>query len=281
MAGIAIAHAEPSAAFPERWRPLAAPYAWCEWPQEQRVLRSWRVRLRDGKLVVEPTSVPLPEPTLPTFGIPRPETRSLCNDCAVPVSDGWIASYGDGLWWTDRSGRNAKAIPVTGPCADAPARVDTGRAGTNVSDVRALRKNGIDVVVLASVNDWDNIVASMIRISQENSGWKACVLANHTGADAVGDDGDGRWLVVGRHVVAQVQANGRAHSYGAFSFNRRIYFFPNSIVRTPDGAIYLGMQQFVARLTDVGTTKLREELFVPDDFLLPPGARACGPTDMH
>ena len=264
----------------------------CDWSRANMSKREWRVRLENGELVLEPTSVPMPpRQSTPKFDIrfvpPEYPRGPPCDDCILRVDDGWLVGYNFGewggrLWWTNPQGRNAHPVSYGGYCAGAPPlnqddvppmlRRKLGKPGSDVSNIVSLRRANGGVFVFSGLAHLGPSVGDLMRAERRNAKWQACYVADLTGApETIESDAPDTWLVLVAGGIFPRERPGaliRIDSRGARTDLAAPSFMggglsPNSMVKLRDGTLYVGMRHFVARLIPNGQGGYRDELLIP------------------
>lgn len=261
----------------------------CEWSRANMSKREWRVRVEEGRLRIESTSVPLPARTdTPNFEIPLPiqeQREPPCTACIAQVDDGWLVGFNVGewggrLWWTDRNGRNAYPVEYAGRCTDI---ADTGPLqwhekpgdkGGHVTNIVSLDRRNDKVFAFEGLAHLGPSAGSLMRVQRDDRGWQACMVRNIGGApEAVVADGDDAWLAtiaggLGPErdgALVRVDVGGRLQILAQPAFAALgAGLYANSMVKLSDGTIYVGMRHFVARLLP-HLGGYREELLIPND----------------
>lgn len=263
------AAADVAPAPPPEWRIYPTPPDKSDdWRRANYSQREWRVTIENGAVVIR-TAADAPKPVYtdrPLFNIPDAAQRMWgCPECAVKVSDGWLSGYNKGefggkLWWTDFAGNRPYQVMGRRDC-----RGDKSDAERfpYIGNIVALRKRSDTALVFAGLAHlmMDEGVVGVAR--QVEGKWQTCVLTDLKSApDAVADDGDDLWLVLTTIRLVRFHGNGLLDELGSFPFlDKGLY--PNSMVKLPDGTLYVGMRHFVARLIPGARDRYRSELLVP------------------
>jgi hypothetical protein len=180
---------------------------------------------------------------------------------SMQTADGWIVGFdagefGGGLYWFNADGTKHYQINLDRPVDEFDSE--------NVRNIFTYRDS---VIVLQGLAHMSLDRGKVIRLSRQRDGrWRAALLCKLNGEPQVClQDGDGSWIIVTHKTILRMKADGKQQTLGTSEFTSGLY--PNSIARTLDGVIYLGMRHFVARL--IPTDKhYRAELLVPTDLPL-------------
>ena len=274
---------------PDGWMvyPTPKPDA-CEWRRANYSDRQWRVRLDNGRLVIEPASTPRPKTVAtPAFDIPPvpevPAGHVPCDDCVLRVADGWLVGFnrgewGGGLWWTNPQGRNAKPINRGERCAgirDAgpplSTREDLFRT-RQLSNIVSVRRGYTHAFAFAGIVYYGD-TGSLSRIERRDGTWQACVVRNlEATPETLVEDAPENWLVLVAArtepperpgALIRVDSAGQVQRLAEPAFSARSILFPNSMVKLPDGTLYVGMTHFVARLIPNARGGYTEQLLLP------------------
>ena len=256
---------------PDGWvaYPTPPPRA-CAWARAQGSTRDWRVRLADGRLVIERNDDVAPDPTLPVFQIPAAEKKAwTCPECVMRVEDGILVGFNGGefggrLWWTDGSGGNAYAVPHIGRCRDI---ADTGRPSPpfRAENVKALVRSGGRIFVMTGLTFFGPHQGEFSLVERSQGKWQTCLARNLEGEPiAQTADGADSWFVMTDIGLVHVDVHGAMRKFGSFSLIEE-GFYPSSMVKLADGTLYTAARHFVARLTPEPYGVYREELFVPKE----------------
>lgn len=277
---------------PDGWMvyPTPKPGA-CEWRRANYSDRQWRVRLDNGRLVIEPASTPRPKTVAtPAFDIPPvpevPAGHVPCDDCVLRVADGWLVGFnrgewGGGLWWTNPQGRNAKPINRGERCAgirDAGpplSKHDVLFPTNQISSIVSLHGGGTRAFVFAGHSYSNMSAGALSRLERRGGTWQACIVRNLQGApETLIEEAPETWLalIAGRSyptttrgVLIRIDGAGRFQRLAEPAFSAERILFPNSMVRLPDGTLYVGMMHFVARLIPNASGGYTDELLLPKD----------------
>jgi hypothetical protein len=149
---------------------------------------------------------------------------------AARVTDGWMVGldggeFGGSLWWLPIEGRAIRLIGL---------------------NVRSIVVEGDAVLVLTDdVKEYDH-VAALHRFGRSGSTWR---LIEELDLDGEGQFAiaaeQGMVLVLTSRVLLQWRHAGTLEKLLALDLDQ---LYPNSIVRSPDGVIHVGMRHFVLRL---------------------------------
>lgn len=194
-------------------------------------------RLKAARSTGQPVSDALP------FTISATQQRGGQRS-VVPVSDGWLVGFdhgewGGGLWWYSQNGRTSRQLR---PSPNAPAHPEDQLPATNV---RGFALVGGDVLVLMGRDHVTLRSGRVFRAVREGKRWTLAPVA-------VLDGSPDAWVVEGTDLLALTQtglwrvAAGREAEQIAPVMTGGLY--PNSLVRGPDSALYVGMRRFVVRM---------------------------------
>lgn len=196
------------------------------------------------------------------------ETKFEGARVTLRTPDGWVVGFnagewGGGLFWFNSDGTRHYQLKLDHP-------IDRWDA----ENVRELRSCGESVIAFQGLSHMGLDVGKVVKLSHHDDGaWKAKLLANLGSSPQVClQDREDSWIVITSKSIHRLDITGKLEDLGKSDFTRGLY--PNSITRTPDGTIYLGMRHFVARLIPDGKG-FRAELLVPTNLPLfdpePPG----------
>lgn len=296
--------AQQSYHLPDGWRVYPMPPDGSgDWHRANLSHREWRVRLTEGKVVIDrvllgdspweskPNELPFetkPHRGLVYTAMPAPpppvEMKSWASGAkssspsprhkrdkggwylsdemkfygerrVLKVTDGWIVGFDAGEWggaiyWFNPSGTSHYQVKL-------PRPVDQ----FDVENVRAMFPHQDSIVVFQGLSHaFDR--GKVVKLTKGSEGrWSASLLAKLESEPLVClEDQPGSWVVVTWKSVLRLNANGTRGDLCPASFTGSLY--PNSIVKASDGAIYIGMRHFCARLIPEGTG-YRPELLVP------------------
>lgn len=224
-----------------RWYVVAAPpgtlnAAWRR--AEADASHEWVVSLDDGRPMVhrrpdwrEEESAPLPVP------LPAGPLRDGFSGSRkfLKVEDGWIIGFdkgewGGSLWWFSPDGVRKLQLGE----GRVPALIATTKGPVALEEVPREGR--------------------VVRLRKGAEGrWERDVLLNlEPWPYAIAEDADGSLLVATEDHLQRIDPNARrAEILSASTFWRGLY--PNSMIVTPQGVIYLGMRHGVARFDKAGS----------------------------
>lgn len=190
------------------------------------------------------------------FGYP-PDRDRRGERHAVEVDDGWLVGFnagefGGGLWWFSRGGERYRRVLPAKRVANGPDAMYLPE------NVRGFARRGNDVLVFMGLDHLDARSGRVFRARKATAGWALDLVA---GLDRCPQ----AWLVEGEHVL--VVTGGGLWSVGPAAGPRKLHaidaqvFRPNSMMRGPDGALFVGMPRYVVRLQP-GTSGWEETWFV-------------------
>jgi hypothetical protein len=186
------------------------------------------------------------------FGLPRNETiadglrgSEFPGDTHVlPVDDGFIVGFdagefgGSAFWFSPRG--------------DDRQRIGLRQRDDEADNVRALVPFGNDVLAFQGLSHILTDVGRVIRINRARDGrWRAKLFARLPSApDAVVLEGRDRWIVATSTGILRL--DGKGHLEKIWTERHLGHLYAQSAVRLDDGRIFVGMRQFVLRLTPRG-----------------------------
>lgn len=252
------AHGEPPP--PAGWVPHPTPkFDSCEWTRASYSSRAWFVRLEGERLVIEPVingvRPKIHAVTAPVFDIPPTEDIDgpPCDGCVLRVDDGWLVGFNFGefggrLWWTDPQGRNAYHVSDPGKnCDGKPTPPGTRGYEHTITNIVSLQRTGARALAVSGLSHLDVSIGEISRVERLDGKWQTCRLNDLGGVPhAVVADGP-QWLVLAESGLVRFDADGGMRRLGRFAFLKP-GLYPNSMVKMPDGTIFVGMHHFVARL---------------------------------
>ncbi|BDU74544.1 hypothetical protein [Mesoterricola silvestris] len=277
-----------------------------DWIHANHSSREWQVQAVDGKVVItripeEPQKTPTRKDDLPFKIKPRkiwgfsmvmpapppppdasPEERAKIEEATnkmkptyhrtysqrfigrrvvAKAPDGWIVGFdagewGGGLYWFSSDGKKHYQIALPRPVGWLDAE-----------NVRDILPDGGSFLVAQGLAHMSLDRGKVIRVSREAKGkWKAELVADLGSAPCLClKDGDDSWIIFTMEAMLRLRRKGPMETLGQFEFAGWLY--PNSIARAGDGAIYVGMRHFVARVLPDGD-RYEVELLVPNDLPL-------------
>lgn len=177
------------------------------------------------------------------FGYP-PDRDRRGERHVVEVDDGWLVGFdagefGGGLWWFSRGGERYRRV-------SPPERVVDGPDARYLPEnVRGLARRGDDVLVFMGLDHLQPGPGRIFRAHKATAGWALELVARL-------DSCPRAWLVDGERV--HVVTGGGLWSVGPAAGPRKLHaldaqvFSPDSMMRGPDGALFVGMRRYVVRL---------------------------------
>jgi hypothetical protein len=242
---------------PAGWVVRTMPSSNHEWDCANKAKDQWVVAAEQEHLsIVKQSSTPVVV-TLPfTPELAPGEAPSTFRgvQAVEPVDDGYLAGFsrgefGGGLYWFSPDG--AKHVKISPPTAS-----------WFPENVRGIAKDGRTFYVfqgLAHLRAWRGRV---LKVQKAGAGWAGTVLVDLGMAPAaVIQEVAGTWLVVGSSGLVRVTSRGTADR--VWTEDKGGYLNPNSVVRTSDGVVYLGMRAWVVRLKGVSPGPPVADLLAP------------------
>lgn len=283
---------------PEGWMVYPTPgRGACEWLRANYSRQEWSVSRVNDRLVITP-DVGDRRSTSKTPGVPKfeiPDASSggggldslsrPCRDCILRVDDGWLVGFDHGewmgsLWWTDVTGRNSYQVADTGKNCDGKTTPPNTRFYEfDITNIVSLQKTGNRVLAFSGLQHGGLAFGEISSVAKRGGTWQTCRLKDLGGAPYVVLPEGAAWLVLSQVGLLRAHADGSVQSLGRFAFLEEP-LFPNSMVQTADGTLYVGMRHFVARLLNEGGV-YREQLLLPanqppfvrEPFIDGPGGR--------
>ncbi|MCE9521054.1 MAG: hypothetical protein K8S25_01320, partial [Alphaproteobacteria bacterium] len=247
----------------------------CEWKRAYYSKREWLVRSDGERLVIEPIVDGVRSKTrktpVPVFDIrPTEDPRGPpCDDCILRVDDGWLVGFNFGewvgrLWWTDPEGHNAYHVADPGKnCDGTPTQPSTRLYEHTITNIVSLQRTGERALAFSGLNHLGWSFGEISRVERRDGKWQTCRLRDLGSVPyAVIADGP-QWLVLAESGLARFDAGGTIQHLGRFAFLEP-GLYPNSMVKMPDGTIFVGIRHFVARLLPEHG-KYRDQLLLPAD----------------
>jgi hypothetical protein len=269
---------------PDRWKLYAMPAERSEeWMKANHSDREWQVFLVDAKLKIEKArersrNSDIPEGDIRPFKIvPALDMggyRPSMADHFLKVEDGWIlgfnaGEFGGGLYWFDVNGKSRYRLEL--------GKDESAISPDNVHELISYKDSVLAFEGLAHLLSSEGKVVKATR--QADGKWKAELFAKLPGAPyVVVKEKEESWVVVTSGSALRLKSDGKLEELVKMNFISLLY--PSSMVKAPDGALYIGMRHFVARLLPEKNS-YRIELLVPEDLpLFTPGklGEAIPPT---
>jgi hypothetical protein len=230
----------PSAPAPRGWRNIslaADPSAGGGWCQAD----DWYdVTFSGGEVSIRPRAPP--ESAKVPKGLENRLSRAHASVVRYVFEDdaGWIlmfdhGEFGGGIEWYSRAGGEPRSIVIGDERARAPQNV-----------IRAAAVNGV-LYVLQGLSHGSSSAGQLAKLWHEHAHFTTHVIARYDYApfDWIRES-DGTWL------VATEEALWRTSEHGTSALVARmpgVVDHPGSLVRSPDGMIYVGAKGGVLRLT--------------------------------
>jgi hypothetical protein len=216
----------------------------------------WSVSLAHGDVQTKPLTTRERLDPIP-FSYAKGQDRQG-NRHVERVGDGWLVGFdagefGGGLWWfSDRGGHESRRIR---PDPSSPANPDDVFHAENVLGLPVV---GSEQLVLMGLDHLTGRSGRIFRAVLTARGWMLAPVAVLDAEPAV-------WLVDGSRLLFLTES-GLWESDGLSA--RRVHaidlggFAPTSLVRSADGALYVGMRYYLLRLVE-GSGGWAESWFVP------------------
>jgi hypothetical protein len=187
--------------------------------------------------------------------------RFLGRRTVMKAPDGWIVGFdagewGGGLYWFSPDGKEHYQITPPHPVGWLDAE-----------NVRDILPDGNSYLVAQGLAHLSLDQGKVVRLTRQGKGrWIAKRVADLGSAPCLClKDVEDSWIIFTNEAMVRLRPDGSLIQLGHFEFNGWLY--PNSIARAGDGAIYVGMRHFVARVLPEGD-HYQAELLVPDDLPL-------------
>jgi hypothetical protein len=228
----------------------ASPFeAWSErapesvdWDSTDTANIDWYVDVRAGRVVVGRR--PPKEATLPfeVEGRWRGHEMELGGERHVArVEGGYLVGFnagefGGGLWWFSPDGRSRRKLTLRS-------------SGDFAENVHGFASFGSDVLALQGLNHMGYDVGRVVRLRRDRDGqWRPSVFVElESCAYAVVPESASSWLLATSTGIWRLDA--RARVAPVWRPPGGYLYYPNSIVRDAAGVTYMGMRDFVVRLT--------------------------------
>ena len=241
---------------PAGWIARATPSG-PEWDCANKAKEEWVVSAEQEHLGIAKRSSAAVEVKLPfTPELAAGESPATFRGLRAvePVDDGYLAGFsrgefGGGLFWFSSDG--AKHVKISPPTAS-----------WFPENVEGIGKDGRAFYVFQGLAHLGARKGRVLKVQKTGSAWTGTVLADLGMAPAaVIEEVAGTWLVAGSGGLVRVTSRGTAERIWA---QEKIgYLYPNSIVRTADAVVYIGMRAWVVRLTGVNPGPPTAELLTP------------------
>jgi hypothetical protein len=216
----------------------------------------WSVSLADGVAKAERLKSREHVDPIP-FSYREGEDRQGSRHVAR-VQDGWLigfdaGEFGGGLWWYSQDGRESRRIR---PKPSLPTNPDDVFHAENILGLPLV---GGERLVLMGLDHLSGRSGRVFRAVVTPEGWDLAPVA-------VLDAEPDVWLVDGSRLLFLTES-GLWVSDGSEA--RRVHpvdlgaFAPTSMVRSADGALYVGMRYYVLRLAEQHDGTWQESWFVP------------------
>jgi hypothetical protein len=257
---VAVAGAQAAPRPPAGWVARALPaHGSGEWICARSAKQEWVVVAEQDhlKIAQKPAAAAAPGlPFTPALAAGEPPTTFKGLRAVAPVADGYLAGFargefGGGLYWFSQDGaKHLKISPLS--------------ASWFPENVEGIGKDGRALYVFQGLSHLAIDKGRVLKVQQESGGgWAGTVLADlGTAPAAVLQELAGTWLVASSDGVIRVTSRGTVERIWKDENLR--YLYPNSIVRTSDGVVYIGLRAWVVRVTGLSPGPPLVELLTPD-----------------
>lgn len=222
----------------------------------------WVVSAAAGRLEIARLDPKAPAVTLP-FQLPpatdEDNTKLTTPSAVQAVPDGFLVGYdrgefGGGLYWfsTD-GGKHARLAP---PAA--------ARSDWFPENVHAIAEYRGDFFVFQGLSHLTSRLGRVLKVHPSGKGWRVSVFVGlNATPEVVLQEKPGVWLMASTDGVCRIAANGAIRRLWGRP-DVLVETYPNSIARSTDGSVYVGMRAWVMRLM-----RLRAEAGWRADLLAP------------
>jgi streptogramin lyase len=237
--------------------------------------RNWTVKMDGGLLDIAPLQERSRDdlPFVPMVPAGAISGRGDTGDRHVlKVDDGWLVGYDDGqwdgsLWWFSRDG--ARADKLFGYDASAWTNVSSVAASSDASqtypragNVRAIVRTHDGILALTGASHEAVDEGGALRLDRVGGRWQIRPLAVLDGAPrAYAVENANALLVLTDNGISRLSIKKSAAAVTPFEhFSMKV----DSLAIGPSGVLFVGMQQYVARLAPAKGV-YRAQWYAPDD----------------
>ena len=233
---------------PPGWvsRPIPAPSD-PEWTCANGSRDEWIVSAGKGTLEITRENATKPVITLPfepLLNTEEADTELDTPSVVQAVLDGYLVGYdwgefGGGLYWFSKDGR--KHTRMAPPVA--------ARSDWFPENVYAIAEYGGNFFVFQGLSHLSLRLGRVLKVRPTEKGWRASAFASlNATPEVVQQEGSGAWLMASTDGVSRIGTNGTVRRLWGRS-DVLVETDPNSIARSTDGNVYVGMRAWVLRLT--------------------------------
>jgi hypothetical protein len=248
-----------------------------EWTCANWSADEWIVSAAAGHLEIARAPSARPVVSLPFEPLLAHDEDSMWRPTVVhAVPGGYLVGYdrgefGGGLYWFSADGRkHARLAPPAG-----------AHRGWFPENVHAIAEHDGSYFVFQGVSHLSLRLGRVLKVRPAQNGWAVTVLIVLDAAPAVVlEERSGSWLTASTNGVSRITARGKVeHLWGSTDVLASVY--PESMARTSDGNVYVGMRAWVLRVMRApASTRWQAALLAPAScirFLFAAGDRCpCG-----